>query len=101
MVIRPLGQEPDLDASGYRDITELRWRDAAIVGLAQVGALLSRKAFNEFRRRLGIPIAEEVEAEGARVESAREERLQRAYAALEKEEAEAKKEPRPLLSNLH
>jgi undecaprenyl-diphosphatase len=33
-------EEPVRSGGGYRDITELSWRDAAIVGLAQIGALI-------------------------------------------------------------
>jgi undecaprenyl-diphosphatase len=39
---RPIAPRPDRDAplGRYRDITQVSWRDAALVGLAQVGALI-------------------------------------------------------------
>lgn len=48
-----------------------------------------REVANGFRRRLGIPIAEEVSAEAARIENARLAREREAYAALEAAEAKA------------
>ena len=39
MVGRGPSTPDDLGAGRYRDITQLSWRDAAIVGLAQIGAL--------------------------------------------------------------
>jgi hypothetical protein len=74
---------------------------ARLLHIPQIETIHGRVIANEFRRKLGIPIAEEVEAEQARLESAREERLQRAYAALEKEEAEAKAQSPHPLSSLH
>jgi hypothetical protein len=66
-----------------------------------IEAAEGREVADAIRRKLGLRIPHEIEAEQARQQRTHEERLQRAYAALEKEEAEAKKEPRPLLSNLH
>jgi hypothetical protein len=87
---------------------------AKLLHIPEIERLEGKAIANEFRRRLGVPIPEEVEAEQARQQRAHEERLQRAYEALvEKEEAEAKKEQaeakaqeapepsRPLLQNLH
>jgi undecaprenyl-diphosphatase len=38
--LREPSMNPDEQAGRYRDITQLSWRDAAIVGFAQIGALI-------------------------------------------------------------
>jgi hypothetical protein len=60
--------------------------------IPMIEALAGKEVANTYRRKLGLPIAEEVAAENERLQKERDERLKAAYAALaEKEAGEAQK----------
>jgi hypothetical protein len=56
------------------------------IHLPEIEKAEGKEVANEIRRKLGVPIPEEVAAEEARLEQARAERLKAAYAALARDE---------------